>query len=170
MSTPLVERIAVNLEKAINAITPDEDNDFNYDLTAVRPKRIHLEGDINKDLTVIIEQESSPAEPVITDETITWRQAFTLQAIVIDSDKATEAIDTRLNKVRADIEKQLSSKKYRDCEGLAEGILLKQPEKFVTAELSAIAVNIDVQYTTDDDDPYMPSSSSSSSSSSSKGA
>jgi len=165
MSTPLVERIAVNLEKAINAITVA--NGFNYDLTAVRPKRLHLEGDINKDLTVIIEQESPSAEPVITDETITWHQPFTLQAIVIDSDKATEAIDTRLNKIRADIEKQLNSEAYRDCEGLAEGIFLKQPEKFTTAELSAIAVNIDVQYTTDYDDPCMPSSSSRSSSSSS---
>lgn len=151
MSTPLIERIAVNLEKAINAITVD--NHFNYDLKAKRPKRIHLEGDINTDLTVIIEQESSAAEPVITDDTITWRQAFTLQAIVIDSDKATEAIDTRLNKIRADIEKQLNSETYRDCEGLAEGILLKPSEKFITAELSAIAVNIDVQYTTKYDDP-----------------
>ena len=58
MSIPIVEKIAVNLEKAINAITAE---DFNYDLTAVRPKRIHLEGDINADLTVIIEQEPSAA-------------------------------------------------------------------------------------------------------------
>jgi len=151
MSIPVIEQIAVKLEEAVNAITTA--NGFNYDLTAVRPKRIHLEGDINTDGTVIIEQEPAVLHQTSGD-TITWRQAFTLQAMVIDSDTETEAIDTRLNKIRADIEKQLTSSTYIKCGGLAEGILLKAPEKFLTEELSGIAVNIDVQYTTKDDDPY----------------
>lgn len=152
MSTPLVEQIAEKLVEAVNAITVA--NEFNYDLTAVRPKRIHLEGDINKDGTVIIEQESAVLHQR-TGDTITWRQAFTLQALVIDSDTATEAIDTRLNKIRADIEKQLTSSAYIRCGGLAEGIILKAPEKFITdAQISGIAVNIDVQYATEDNDPY----------------
>jgi len=151
MSTPLIEQIAVKLEEAINAIT--EANGFNYDLTAVRPKRIHLEGDINKDKTVIIEQESAVKHQQSGD-TITWRQGFTLQALVIDSDTETEAIDTRLNKIRADIEKQLTGSTYVDCDGLADGILLKDPEKFLTEDCSGIAVNIDVVYTTEYNDPY----------------
>lgn len=151
MSTPLVEQIAVKLEEAINAIK--EAAGFNYDLTAVRPKRIHLEGDINTDKTVIIEQES-PIKHQQSSDTITWRQGFTLQALVIDSDTETEAIDTRLNKVRADIEKQLTSSTYQDCDGLADGIMLKDPEKFLTEDCSGIAVNIDVLYTTEYNDPY----------------
>jgi hypothetical protein len=152
MSNPIVEQIAVKLEEAINAIT--EANGFNYDLTAVRPKRIHLEGDLNTDRTVIIEQESAALHQR-TGQTISWLQAFTLQALVIDSDTTTEAIDTRLNKIRADIEKQLTSSSYQTCGGLAEGILLKAPEKFIAEpRLSGIAVNIDVLYTTDCDDPY----------------
>lgn len=155
MSTPLVEQIAVKLVEAVNAIT--QANGFNYDLTAVRPKRIHLEGDINTDKTVIIEQESAVLHQT-TGDTITWRQGFTLQALVIDSDTETEAIDTRLNKIRADIEKQLTSSTYILCGGLAEGIILKAPEKFIAdAQLSGIAVNIDVQYTTVDSDPYTQS-------------
>ncbi len=152
MSIPLIELIAVKLEEAINAIT--EANGFNYDLTAVRPKRIHLEGDVNTDRTVIIEQED-PVKEQQTGDTITWRQAFTLQALVIDSDTETEAIDTRLNKIRADIEKQLTSETYIDCDGLAEIILLKAPEKFIAdVNVSGIAVNIDVVYTTEYSDPY----------------
>jgi len=152
MSTPIIEQIAEKLKDAVNAITVAAG--FNYDLTAVRPKRIHLEGDINDDGTVIIEQESA-ALHLTTGETITWRQAFTLQAIVIDSDKATEAIDTRLNKIRADIEKQLTSEAWRYLGGLAEGILPKAPEKFIAEpSISGIAVNIDVQYTTEYYDPY----------------
>ena len=152
MSIPIVEQIAVKLEETINAIT--EAAGFNYDLTAVRPKRIHLEGDINTDKTVIIEQESAVLHQT-TGDTITWRQGFTLQALVIDSDTETESIDTRLNKIRADIEKQLTSSTYIRCGGLAEGILLKAPEKFIAdPQASGIAVNIDVIYTTDYNDPY----------------
>ena len=40
------------------------------------------------------------------------------------------------------------------CDGLADGILLKDPEKFLTEDMSGIAVNIDVVYTTEYSDPY----------------
>ena len=152
MSTPVIEQIAVKIEEAVNAITTA--NGFNQDLTAVRPKRLHLEGDLNADLTVIIEQEAAEVS-LISGDTITWSQGFTLQAIVVDSDTATEALDTRLNKVRCDIEKQLQSATYKSLGGLCEAILLKAPEKFIAdPQLSGIAVNCDVIYTTDYDDPY----------------
>ena len=129
MSTPVIEQIAVKIEEAVNAITTA--NGFNQDLTAVRPKRLHLEGDLNADLTVIIEQEAAEVSQ-ISGDTITWSQGFTLQAIVVDSDTATEALDTRLNKVRSDIEKQLQSETYKNLGGLCEGILLKAPEIKIT--------------------------------------
>ena len=155
MSTPIIEQIAVKIVEAVDAITVA--NGFNQDLTAVRPKRIHLESDLNADNTVIIEQESAERHSMTTEE-ITWLQAFTLQAIVIDSDTADEAIDTRLNKVRADIEKQLTGATYREMGGLADGVLLKAPEKFIAGPaISGIAVNIDVMYTTDYADPYTQS-------------
>lgn len=155
MSTPIVEQIALKLVEYINAITTA--NGFNYNLTAVRPKRIHLEGDINTDRTVIIEQENANLVD-ITTTTISWRQPFTLQTLVIDSDTETDPIDTRLNKIRADIEKQLTSEANRTCGGLAEGILLKDPEKFIAdPQVAGIAVNIEVLYTTDYDDPYTQS-------------
>lgn len=155
MATPIVESIALKLVEYINAITTS--NGFNQDLTAVRPKRIHLEGDLNDDNTVLIEQES--AEVIdYTDSTITWRQGFTLQAIVIDSDNATDALDTRLNKIRSDIEKKLCASASLRLGGLAEGILFKATEKFISdSRVAGIAVNIDVVYTTDFDDPYTQS-------------
>lgn len=152
MSLPIVEQIAVKLVEAVNAITTA--NGFNYDLTAVRPKRLHLESDLNDDLSVIIEQED-PVKESQTESTITWRQAFTLQAIAIDSDDSTEAIDTKLNKIRADIEKHLLNDTYNTCGGLAEGIMLRAPERFVIPPaISGVAVNIDVWYTTEYADPY----------------
>jgi len=147
MSVPVVEQIALALVEIIEGIP---------DLNAVRPKRIHLEGDINSDNTVIIEQENASMTDQ-TAETITWRQQFTLQALVIDSDKATDPIDTRLNTVRSDIEKQLA--RNRTCGGLAEGISFRDSEKFISdPQVAGIAVNIDVIYTTASDDPYVMSS------------
>lgn len=152
MSTPIIETIAAKLVTLVNGITIAAG--FNQTLTAVRPKRIHLEGDLNADNTVIIEQEDGR---IGTDanETTVWLQGFTLQALAIDSDDATEAIDTRLNKIAADIIKKLFTDGNSNLDGLADGILLKNTEKFIAdPQLAGIAVNIDVQFPFDTADPY----------------
>jgi hypothetical protein len=152
MSTPIVETIAEKIVGLINEITIA--NSFNQDLVAVRPKRIHLEGDINTDGTVIVEQEDAEvAEDA--NEIIIWRQPFTLQALVIDSDTATTAIDTRLNQVRSDIEKKLMTGDNWKLDGYAYGILLRSAERFIAdPQLAGIAVNIDVLYQVSAADPY----------------
>ena len=153
MSTPVIESIAEAIEAAVNAVTVA--NGFNYTLTAVRPKRIHLEGDLNADLTVIIEQDAEPEILELSNSSITYRQGFALQAIALDSDTSDEAIDTKLNKIRSDLEKQMRSTTYRTLGGLADGVLLRPPVKFTPSpQASGIAVNIDVIYTTDCNDPY----------------
>lgn len=155
MSTPIVELIAEQIQTLINAVTTT--NGFNQDLVAVRPKRIHLEGDINDDNTVIIEQESA-AVLSQSNEKIIWRQGFAIQAIVIDSDTAAAGIDTRLNQVRSDIEKKLMTGTNWKLGGLADGLLFRATEKFISdPQLAGIAVNIDVIYTVDADDPYAQS-------------
>jgi len=155
MSTPIVETIATKIEALINAVT--EANGFNQDLTAVRPKRIHLEGDINTDRTVIIEQESAEIIEQ-TSQTTIWRQPFTLQALVIDSDTASTAIDTRLNRIRSDIEKKLMEDNNWKLDGIADSIFFRSPEKFIAdPQVAGIAVNIDVIYTVLTADPYSQS-------------
>jgi len=155
MSTPIIETIALQLVTLIGQITVG--NGFNQTLTPVRPKRIHLEGDINTDNTVIIEQEGAEVA-VDANETIQWRQAFTLQALVIDSDEATDPIDTRLNKVRSDIEKKLMTGTNWKLGGYAEGVLLRGAEKFIAdPQVAGIAVNIDVLYSVLTNNPYSQS-------------
>ena len=155
MSTPVIETIAVKIAALIDAIT--EAAGFNQTLTAVRPKRIHLESDINTDLTVIIEQED-PELMEQTDDVIIWRQPFTLQALVIDSDDATTAIDTRLNQVRSDIEKKLMESENWKLDGIADSIQFRSPEKFIAdPQVAGIAVNIDVIYEINTTDPYSQS-------------
>jgi hypothetical protein len=154
MSTPIVEHIALELVALIDAITIAAG--FNQDLTAVRPKRLHLEGDINTDGTVIIEQEDGAVEADSDDATM-MRQAFTLQALVIDSDDATDPIDTRLNQAAADIIKKLFTGTNWQLGGNAAGMALRNPatEKFIAdPQVAGIAVNIDVLYRVATDDPY----------------
>jgi len=155
MSTPIIEQIAVKLVALVNAITTG--NGFNQTLTAVRPKRIHLEGDINTDNAVIIEQGDGTAA-VDANETTIWHQGFTLQALVIDSDDATAALDTRLNQVAADIIKKLFTGSNSNFDGLADGIFLQGTERFIAdPQLAGIAVNIIVQLPFDTANPYSQS-------------
>jgi hypothetical protein len=152
MSDSIIEQIAVKIAALVDAVTVG--NGFHQTLTAVRPKRIHLEGDINTDLTVIVEQD---AEAVIEEDSNTvviWRQGFALQALVIDSDDATAAIDTRLNQVRSDIEKKLMTGDNWQLDGMGE-VLLKSAEKFIAdPQVAGISVNIDVLYEVNKADPY----------------
>jgi len=152
MADPVIESIGVALEALVNGITIA--NGFNEDLTAKRPKRLDLLGDLNRDGLVIIEQEDATVEAASEDATMI-SQPFTLQAILLDSDEATAAIDTRCNQVAADIVKQLFSN--FTLGGLAHGMRLRDPcfEKFLaSAESSGIAVNIDVLYMIESDNPY----------------
>ncbi len=156
MSTPIVEQIAVKIEEAINAIT--EANGFNQDLTAVRPKRLFLDDDLNSDKTVFIRQEAaSVVEDEQTSDEITWLQGFIFSALVIDSDTATDSIDIRLNRIAADIIKQLMSDTYFTLGGLSEGTFLRSTEVaayLMGQDYAGIDIRIDVQYTTDSKDPY----------------
>lgn len=152
MATPIVETIAVNLAALIDGIT--EEAGYNFTLTTIRPKRIHLEGDVNTDRAVIV--EAGDVEVVEQADTkLLWRQEFFLQAIIYDSDDATEAIDTRLNKVRSDIEKKLMTADNYKLGGYADGLMIKGAEKFIAEpRISGISVNVDVLYAVDIDDPY----------------
>jgi hypothetical protein len=159
MSNPIIEQIALKIKEAIDAVTIA--NGFNQDLTAVRPKRLHLESDLNADNTVFIRQEAAEAsDSQLTTETITWIQGFVLTALAIDSDSASDSIDTRLNKIAADIQKQLLSAGYNTLGGLADGVLFRATEAaayLFGQNYAGIDITIDVLYTTDYADPYSQS-------------
>jgi hypothetical protein len=151
MATPIVEHIAAEIADLIDAITVAAG--FHQDLTAIRPKRLHLESDVNADGNVVIEQLDADIEAESTT-TIIWRQGFTIQALVIDSDEATAAIDTRLNQVRSDIEKQLMSGGNCNLGGYGR-LMLTSAERFIPdPQTAVIAVNVDVLYEVQIDDPY----------------
>jgi len=150
MSIPIVEQIAASIAVDIAAITTA--NEYNQDLTAVRPKKVDFETAWD-DLTVLISQDTAVKDGEMTNNCQQWRQTFFATAIVIDSDKAETSIDTRLNQVAADIQKKLMVDEYRG--GLATDTIIMGAVGFDDgAGFTGINVVFDVQYRTLINDPY----------------
>lgn len=154
MSTPVLENIAANILTAINEITVG--NGYNQTLTAYRPRRVDFSDVTPGDLKVIVKQD----DPELSDGTLInvqcWDQPFTIWALVIDSDAATDSIDTRRNQVRSDIEKKLMVDPTRG--GYAyETLIMPSVEFDDGGGFTGIAVNIIVKYRTRITDPYTKS-------------
>ncbi len=152
MSLPIIENIAVDIEAAINAITVA--NGFNQNLVAVRPKRVEFNASNLPwgDLDVLIKQAGQEeVEPGIG--TKHWRQIFLIAAIVIDSERVTDSIDTRLNQVSADIEKKLTADPQRGNNAIDTQIEGAEPFDD-DAGISGILIQVSVEYWTVFNDPY----------------
>jgi len=150
MSTPIIENIAENIKTAINEITVA--NGYNQTLTCIRPRRNDFSDVSPDDLVVLLVQEGEEKDPtVISAET--WMQTFSAMAMVIDSDKATVSIDTRINQVRADITKKLMVDAKRG--NYAIDTIMLGSDKFDDGEgFTGIAVKFAVKYRTKYEDPY----------------
>lgn len=149
MNTPVIELIAENIKTAVNAITVV--NGFNQDLVAVRPKR-NVFANVNpedKKVLIIQADEEEIKSPYGAKD---WMQTFILAAFVIDSDDASESIDTRINKIRADVQKKLQEDIRRG--GHALNTFNRPSVIFDSVEYTGIEINIEVHYRTKTDDPY----------------
>lgn len=142
---PIVEKIAQNIEAAINLVTVA--NGFNQILTAVRSRRVDFSDVTPSDGIVLLVMggEEQPEGVIGCQE---WIQGFELVCFVLDSDRSTDAIDIRKNKVRADLQKKLKADPSRG--GLAIDTELAPSSQFE----DGIAVGIKVYYRVDMYDPY----------------
>lgn len=159
MSKPVIELIAENLAAAINEITAA--NRYNYDLRAVRPKRIDysdpenptIDGGAFEDGMVLIEQTTEDPVEEGAQCAQTWDQTFVLQAFVLNSDFDNSPRDTKINKVRADIQKKIMADVRRGGNALnttlGSSVIYDAGEGF-----AGIAIEIVVHYRVKYDDPY----------------
>lgn len=150
MSTPIIEQISDLIWADINTIKISAG--FNQDLVAVRPKKVDFQTPWD-DLSVLISQDTGVKDGEMTNNLQQWRQTFFATAVVIDSDKSTVTIDTRLNQVSADIQKKLMEDERRD--GLAIDTKIMGAVKFDDDDgFTGINVVFDVIYRTSLYDPY----------------
>lgn len=157
MATPVIESIGANLATDIDAITTG--NGFEYTLNAVRSRRLMYADTPWADLDVIIIQqdETSRYDPGANDaaptDCTTIDQNFQLTAIGIDSDSETDSVDTKLNKIAADIIKKLLADGTRGGNAIDTTILNSEPAE-IAETISGITINIEVRYRVKYGDPY----------------
>jgi len=151
MSIPIIEIIAADIEKAVNAITVA--NGYNQILTAVRVNVEDFDDAPAVDGRVLIVQldEEIPEKQPIQGRDVL--QTFALVAFVINSDKAAGSVDTRRNQVKADIIKKLLIDPYRSTYAIDtiihEAVFFKDNQSY-----TGVTVPVEIHYRTKHDDPY----------------
>ena len=156
MSLPVLESIALYMLTVIDGITVA--NGYNYDLTAVRPKCLEMNRALAKDKNVIICQADPPKDNDPAQGSQHWDQPFHLNAIVFED--AIEAVDTKLNKIRSDIEKAIGKEEKapdangKRCDGYAESLTIQKPIYLEYENYTGIVVIVTVGYSVAEDDPY----------------
>ena len=150
MSTPITEYIAENILAAINAITIA--NGFNQTLVAIRRKRTDFY-DVAPETNKVLIMQVEDDELVKPAGLAAWSQKFLITAIVLDSDDATDSIETKMSKVRDDIRKKLCEDTTRG--GYAIDTINRAAAPFDDGEgFTGIILETDVYYRTLFENPY----------------
>jgi len=159
MATSILEQISENIKTVVASAEAANRLGVSTHFTAVRPNRKQFAAAAWDDMTVLISRADAEKQPSDYG-TIEWKQYFTLEAIVIDSDAATDSIDTRLNEVEANIVKKLLEDTGRgtgtDGRSLAINTRHETSVPYIDEQsaMSEILIRIMVQYRTKDNDPY----------------
>jgi len=160
MAEPIVEQIAQWLEAALASIT--EANGYQQDLTVVRPEDPWDESTAIGDLTTLLAQDDPERMDPRSTAGIRWRQPFLLVTFFAGRGGTGLSLDTRINRVRADIEKRLGVEIAKGpgpntlCSALADDIEILpatigvDPDAKLTLLVCAVAVSYRVSAT----DPY----------------
>ena len=151
MADPIVEQIAAEIATRIAEVT--ETNGFEQDLVPIRPEKVDYHDQAPVEYSVLINQGDEDKAERQANTLIEWNQPFALQAIVLDSDGTSGSVDTKRNRVRADIQKKLMEDPTRNS--LARDTVIEPSTLFNDGEgFCGIQINIVVRYRTQIDDPY----------------
>jgi len=158
MSTPVVEQIAVALKTLLEGVT--EANGYNVTVAQViRPRRSAALPTIT-DKTVVLAQDDPAADEEGPEMAAQWIQPFTIDYHVVQSEEAATAVDTELNRGRADIEKALRADHTLETahgSALAIDIRIGNPTYFHAPDdtFEGVRIVANVIYRTSEDDPYV---------------
>ena len=156
MAKPVVEKIAANINDAINSVIEGnvvEGNAYNQTLNSLRPKRVDFQSAPWDDLTVLVSQmaRGGGESELLRKSRV---QNFLITAIVMDSITASVTIDTRQNEVAADIEKALMVDATRGGYAIDTDVGDASPFDDAELGLTGIAIEVAVNYKTLAKDPY----------------
>lgn len=159
MSEPIIEQIAVWLKDALSDITRAKGYQQNLDVR--RPEDSFLDDESIEDLTTIIVQAECTKGEGISVSHIRWLQSFEIYVYFLAQKDADLSLDTRINRVTADIQKRLGVElaaptSGRFCDELASGILFDGSDILIDVDLHAtlLRVDITIRFEVSYTDPY----------------
>lgn len=148
MAEPVIERIAQNVVDTLKGVNVAAG--YNNSLSVERLKR---EGNAPRDLLVVVEQHDETQPEDVTHNKQEWFQRFAVTCYVVEQDGA-RSLDTRINSVRADVQKALMQDPHRG--DLAIDTILRGCDSIALltgGQLTGIVVYFDVHYAVEWDDP-----------------
>lgn len=160
MAEPIVEQIAQWLETTLAEVTTA--NGYQQDLAVVRPEDPWDESTAITDLTTILGQDDPERMAPRSTAGIRWRQPFIIVTFFAGRGGTGLSLDTRINRVRADIEKRLGVELAKGhgpnllCSALADDMEILpatvgvDPDAKLTILMCAVAISYRVSAT----DPY----------------
>ena len=161
MSEPIIEQIAIWLKEALAEIT--EANGYQQTLAVKRPEDTYIDEQAIENLTTIIVQGDSEPDGEGTMEELFWLQQFDISTFFLAQRDAALSVDTRINRVAADIHKRLGlelsdivTNNGTLCSGLAYRFVFLPIEIGIVESLAATVLNvpIGVAYAVKRTNPY----------------
>lgn len=151
-TTPLVDQIAENIKDTIDLVTTD--NGYNYEIVARRPSASDIQNKVQWDNQQALVTQAEYDELTSEIGLQNWRQFFLIVVLLRDSDTDTDAVDTRRNRVSADIWKELAKDLNRNS--LARDTNYHGGTMFDADDrgMGGVVLKISVDYATLEDDPY----------------
>lgn len=150
MPYPIVEKIAQNMFDTLRLISTA--NGYENDVTVERSKQ---HGNDLTDRKLVLAQDEASKTPEPPQAHVGWQQPFWIHCTVMESESSAVAIDTRINTIRADVEKVLRVDPTRG--NLAVDTIIADPVLVgdeTTDSVTGIVVQAVVQYRTLENDPY----------------
>lgn len=160
MSEPIVEQIALWLVDALTDITIG--NGYQQTLTVSRPGELFDDSDTLADLSTIVAIEDPESVGPRTTAGRRWRQPFTIATFLLGAAGTALSTDTRINRVRSDIEKVLGTEQATAagpgsiCNSLADDIQINAPQILTDPETQAVLLisNVSILYGVSAASPY----------------
>jgi len=151
MSESVLELIAENIKDTVNGIT--EAAGYSQTLVATRPSPVDIANETWEDLTVWINQAEAE-ELDSAHGTKEWRQFFLLVVFFVNSNTDVNPVDSRCNKVFADIITELMKDHTRDGNANYTDIHSATFYDVNDEGTVGMAVKISIDYRTKFEDPY----------------
>jgi hypothetical protein len=152
MADPIVELLTANIAAELAEITAAAG--WNYTLSVKRPKDIDFGKEGWADLTVLVAQTKSE----LVSEGLglkQMRQNYLIVAFVTDGDNSDDPIDTKRNRVVADIQKKLMEAPKRghaNCRWTTVGDAT--PFRPSDKGIGGVTIDVAVEYQTQTGNPY----------------